>query len=134
MDRDRLFLTVSTLIVSVGQLGDITGHRWLLLAGVFLFTMASVLCGYAPTLRVLIAARAVQGFEAAVMMAPTIAFVGEMVPKAKTGSAMGVLGTMSATGTALGPSLGGVLIAGFDWPAIFFINAQVGLLALLLAY
>jgi MFS family permease len=68
------------------------------------------------------------------MMALTIAFVGETVPKARTGSAMGLLGTMSAVGTALGPSLGGVLIAGFGWRAIFFVSVPLGLLTLLLAY
>ena len=127
-------LAITTLIVSVGRLGDITGRRRLLLAGIFLFTVASVLCGVAPTLWLLITARAVQGLGAAIMMALTMAFVGETVPKAKTGSAMGLLGTMSAIGTALGPSLGGVLIAGLGWPAIFFINVPLGILTLLLAY
>jgi EmrB/QacA subfamily drug resistance transporter len=127
-------LAITTLIVSVGRLGDITGRRRLLLAGIFLFTAASVLCGVAPTLWLLIAARAAQGLGAAIMMALTIAFVGETVPKAKTGSAMGLLGTMSAIGTALGPSLGGVLIAGLGWPAIFFANVPLGILTLLLAH
>jgi MFS family permease len=68
------------------------------------------------------------------MMALTMALVGETVPKAKTGSAMGLLGTMSAIGTALGPSLGGVLIAGSGWPALFLINVPLGILTLLLAY
>jgi EmrB/QacA subfamily drug resistance transporter len=127
-------LAITTLIVSVGRLGDLTGRRRLLLAGTFLFTVASLLCGVAPTLGMLIAARAAQGLGAAIMMALTMAFVGETVPKAKTGSAMGLLGTMSAIGTALGPSLGGVLIAGFGWPAIFFVSVPVGLLTLLLAH
>lgn len=68
------------------------------------------------------------------MMALTMAFVGETVPKAKTGSAMGLLGTMSAIGTALGPSLGGILIAGFSWRAIFLINLPLGVLTLYLAH
>ena len=127
-------LAITTLIVSVGRLGDLTGRRRLLLAGVFLFTVASVLSGLAPTLELLIAARALQGLGAAIMMALTMAFVAEMVSKEKTGSAMGLLGTMSAIGTALGPSLGGVLIAGFGWRAIFFINVPLGILAFLLAY
>jgi len=127
-------LAITTLIVSVGRLGDLIGRRRLLLAGIFLFTVASVLSGLAPTLWLLIGARAVQGLGAAIMMALTMAFVGEMVPKEKTGSAMGLLGTMSAIGTALGPSLGGVLIAGLGWRAIFFINVPLGILALLLAY
>jgi MFS family permease len=68
------------------------------------------------------------------MMALAMAFVGETVPKARIGSAMGLLGTMSAIGTALGPSLGGVLIAGAGWRAIFLFNLPLGLLAFVLAY
>jgi EmrB/QacA subfamily drug resistance transporter len=127
-------LAITTLIVSVGRLGDISGRRRLLLAGILLFTVASVLCGVAPSLGLLIAARAAQGLGAAVMMALTMAFVGETMPQKKTGSAMGLLGTMSAIGTALGPSLGGVLIAGFGWRAIFFVNVPLGILTFLLAH
>jgi MFS family permease len=75
-------LAITTLIVSVGRLGDITGRRRLLLAGILLFTTASVLCGVAPTLWLLIAARTAQGLGAAVMMALTMAFVGEKRPAA----------------------------------------------------
>jgi len=127
-------LAITTLIVSAGRLGDIAGRRRLLLAGIVLFTVASVLCGIAPTLPLLIAARAAQGLGAAVMMALTLAFVGETVPKEKTGTAMGLLGTMSAIGTALGPSLGGVLIAELGWRSIFLINLPLGLLTLVLAW
>lgn len=127
-------LAITTLIVSAGRLGDITGRRRLLLAGIFLFTVASVLCGLAPTLWLLIPARAAQGLGAAIMMALTMAFVGETVPKEKTGSAMGLLGAMSAIGTALGPSLGGILIAGLSWRAIFLVNVPLGILTFLLAY
>jgi EmrB/QacA subfamily drug resistance transporter len=127
-------LAITTLIVSVGRLGDITGRRRLLLAGIGVFTLASVLCGLAPTLWMLIGARALQGVGAAIMMALTMAFVGETVTKAKTGSAMGLLGTMSAIGTAMGPSLGGLLIGGFGWQAIFFITVPLGLLTLVLAH
>ncbi|MDB5964624.1 MAG: major facilitator superfamily 1 [Polaromonas sp.] len=127
-------LAITTLIVSVGRLGDLTGRRRLLLAGISLFTLASALSGMAPTLGLLIAARALQGLGAATMMALTMAFIGETVPKARTGSAMGLLGTMSAVGTALGPSLGGLLIAGPGWRAIFLVNVPLGLMALLLAH
>ena len=127
-------LAITTLIVSAGRLGDIIGRRRLLLVGISLFTLASLLCGLAPTLWLLIAARALQGLGAAIMMALALAFVGETVPKEKTGSAIGLLGTMSAIGTALGPSLGGVLIAGFGWQAIFFINLPLGALTLFLAH
>lgn len=127
-------LAIATLVVGAGRLGDVIGRQRLLLAGISLFTAASVLCGVAPTLWLLIAARAAQGLGAAVMMALTMAFVGDAVPQEKTGGAMGLLGTTSAIGTALGPSLGGVLIAWFGWPAIFLINLPFGLVTLLLAY
>ncbi|MEU2630025.1 MFS transporter, partial [Kitasatospora sp. NPDC007106] len=102
-------LATTTTIVGAGRLGDLVGRRRLLLGGIVLFTVASLLCGAAPTLWLLIAARAAQGLGAAVMMALTMAFVGGTVPKERTGRAMGLLGTMSAVGTALGPSLGGLL-------------------------
>jgi EmrB/QacA subfamily drug resistance transporter len=127
-------LAITTLIVSVGRLGDIIGRRRLLLGGILLFTSASVLCSLAPALWLLIAARAVQGLGAAIMMALTMAFVGETVPKAKTGSAMGLLGTMSAVGTALGPSLGGLLIAACGWQALFLVNLPLGVASFALAY
>ena len=127
-------LASTTLIVSAGRLGDITGRRRLLLGGIWLFTLASIGCGAASTLWLLIAARAAQGLGAAIMMALTVAFVGETVPKARTGTAMGLLGTTSAIGTALGPSLGGVLIAGLGWQAIFLINVPLGLVTFALAY
>jgi EmrB/QacA subfamily drug resistance transporter len=126
-------LSITTLIVSVGRLGDLIGRRRLLLAGISLFALASVLSGLAPSLGLLIAARAMQGLGAAIMMALTMAMVGETVPKDKTGSAMGLLGTMSAIGTALGPTLGGALITGFGWQALFLVNLPLGLAALALA-
>lgn len=127
-------LVITTLIVSVGRLGDIIGRRRLLLAGVALFTLASLFCSLAPTLGLLIAARAIQGLGAAIMMALTLAFVGEIVAKEKTGSVMGLLGTMSAIGTTLGPSLGGLLIAAFNWQSIFLINLPIGLANFFLLY
>src|SRR4051794_13228304 len=95
-------LASTTVIVSVGRLGDLTGRRRLLVAGIALFTIASALCGLAPSLWTLIAARAAQGLGAAIMLALAMALVSEAVPQARTGSAMGLLGTMSAIGTALG--------------------------------
>ena len=127
-------LAITTMIVSAGRLGDIVGRRRLLLAGIGTFTGASLLCGIAPTLWLLVAARAAQGLGAAIMMALTVAMIGETVPKARIGSAMGLLGTMSAIGTTLGPSLGGVLIAAFGWRTIFLINVPLGVANMLLAH
>ncbi|URM25481.1 MFS transporter [Pseudomonas frederiksbergensis] len=127
-------LAITTLIVSVGRLGDIVGRRRLLLTGIGIFTLSSLACGVAPSLGWLVGARAVQGLGAAIMLALTVAFVGETVPKEQAGSAMGLLGTMSAIGTTLGPSLGGMLIAGLGWQAIFLLNVPLGILNIWLAY
>ncbi|MBX2870349.1 MAG: MFS transporter [Acidiferrobacterales bacterium] len=127
-------LAITVMVVSVGRLGDIMGHRRVLLFGISLFTAASILCGVAPTLWVLIGARVLQGVGAAILMALTVALVRNTVPNEKTGSAMGLLGTMSAIGTALGPSLGGVLISGFGWRSIFLIMVPLGIFTFVLAY
>ncbi|MCY1269130.1 MFS transporter [Pseudomonas jessenii] len=127
-------LAITALIVSVGRLGDIIGRRRLLLIGIAVFAVASFLCALAASLWLLIAARALQGIGAAIMMALTMALVSEAVPKAKMGSAMGLLGTMSAIGTSLGPTLGGFLIANLGWQAIFLVNVPLGVLAIGLAH
>ncbi len=125
-------LALTASIVSLGRAADLIGRKRLLMAGIALFTLASVLCGLAPTFETLIAARALQGLGGAAMMALTVAFVGDLLPKARIGSAMGLLGTMSACGTALGPSLGGVLVSHGGWPALFLVNGPLGLAALAL--
>lgn len=127
-------LAITVLIVSAGRLGDIVGHRRLLLAGIALFTVASVLCSMAPTLAMLIAARALQGLGGATLMAIAVALVREVVPRESTGRAMGWLGTTSAIGTALGPSLGGMLLEGQGWRSIFVIMVPIGILNFLLAW
>lgn len=126
-------LAVTITIVTAGRLGDLVGHRRMLIGGISLFALASGLCGAVSSLWLLIAGRSLQGLGAAVLMALSIAFVRETVPKDKTGSAMGLLGTMSATGTALGPSLGGVLLATTSWRAIFLVMVPLGALNLFLA-
>lgn len=125
-------LAVTTAIVGAGRLGDLTGRRRLLLIGLAVFTGASLLCGLAPTLPLLIAARALQGLGAAVTLALTLPFVA-VTTVASMGRAMGLLGSTSAIGTALGPVLGGALLAGIDWRAIFLIQVPLGLIAYALA-
>ncbi len=127
-------LAITTLIVGVGRLGDIVGPRRLLLAGIAFFTIASLACAAATSLPMLIAARAAQGLGAAVLMASSLSLVRDAVPIERTGSAMGLLGTMSAIGTALGPSLGGLLISGPGWRAIFLVNLPLGVVAGFLAF
>lgn len=126
-------LAVTTLIVSAGRLGDLFGRRRMLLVGIALFSSASLLCALAPSLALLIAARAAQGLGAALMMSLAMALVGESVGKEQTGSVMGILGTVSALGTAMGPSLGGVLIDECGWPMMFLVSAALGLVTWLMA-
>jgi MFS family permease len=126
-------IAATVAIVLAGRLGDLFGHRRVLIAGLVLFAIASVFCAAAPTLAVLIAARAAQGIGGAILMALPLSIVRDTVAKERTGSAMGLLGTMSAIGTALGPSLGGILIAGFGWRAAFVLLAGIAAMVLGLA-
>lgn len=127
-------LSITAAIVSAGRLGDRFGRRRLLLAGLLLFAVACGLCGLAPSLAWLVAARALQGLGAAVMMAMALGMVADTVPKERTGRVMGLLGTMSAVGTAMGPSVGGVLLSVWGWRAIFLIGMPLGGVAVALGY
>ena len=126
-------LAMTTLVVGAGRLGDVIGRRKLFIAGIGLFTGASLMCGIAPTLWLLLVARATQGLGAAIMVALSVALAGDTVPKPYIGRVTGLLGTMSAAGTALGPSLGGLLMATLGWEAIFLINVPLGLVAMAVA-
>ena len=126
-------LSLTGLIVGAGRLGDLVGRKPLLIAGLGLFVIASLLCSLAPGLPVLIAGRALQGLGAAAMLAMSMAMASETVGAGRVGRAMGVLGTMSALGTSLGPSLGGWLIDGFGWRTIFLLNVPLGLVTIALA-
>lgn len=125
-------VSITALIAGAGPLGDLTGRRRLLLAGTSMFVGASVLAGLAPSLPLLILARTLQGAGAALMTAMSVALMGDAASSEKRGRAMGLLGAMSAAGTAAGPLLGGVLLSAFGWRAVFFINLPLGLFAWLL--
>lgn len=127
-------LAITAVILSAGRLGDRFGRRRLLLTGLLLFTLASGLCGIATRLEWLIGARILQGFGAAIMMAMALAMVGDTVAPERTGRVMGLLGTMSAVGTAMGPSLGGALLGLWGWRALFIVGMPLGLLAAALAW
>ncbi|WP_231617145.1 MFS transporter [Erwinia sorbitola] len=122
-------LAVTASVLVMGWLGDRFGRQRLLAWGVLLFSIASLGCGLATQIGWLIAARILQGLGGAMMMANTLALAIQVLPPDRTGRAMGLLGTVSAIGTALGPALGGVLIAAFGWQALFLVNLPLGLLA-----
>ena len=121
-------MTVSTVVA--GQLGDAHGLRRMYLAGLAVFAVASLLCGFAPGVWVLIAFRVFQGVGAAFLMTLSMALMREAAGKERMGRAMGLLGTVSALGTALGPSLGGALIPVTGWRGVFLVLVPVALLAL----
>lgn len=124
-------LTLSS--VFVGRLGDIYGLRPMHLTGLGMFCAASLFCGLAPNLWFLIGARALQGIAAAFLMTLSIALVRDTLGDARTGRGMGLLGTMSALGTALGPSLGGMLLAAGSWRGIFLVQVPLAALTLIFA-
>lgn len=129
-------LAVTVAVVEAGRLGDRHGHRRMLLAGVGLFAVAAGGAVVAPGIGWLIAARVVQGAGAALMMVLPLALLRGTVAQERLGQAIGLMGTMSAVGTALGPSLGGLVLAGAGWRAVFGLLAAgaalvfVGLLRL----
>jgi MFS family permease len=125
-------VAVTSSRVTAGRLGDLLGRKPLLLAGIFVFCLSSIAAVFASTIWMVVAARAVQGVGAAAMMSLTVAAVSDAVPAERSGTAMGLLGTVSAVGTAAGPSLGGLLVAMFGWPSIFVLMAAAGIVAALL--
>ncbi len=124
-------LTVCVMIA--GRLGDRRGLKRMLVAGLAVFAVASLLCAIAPRLWLLIAARVLQGVGAAFMMTLAVALMRQTSSEARLGRAMGLLGTVSALGTALGPSLGGLLIPLTGWRCIFWVQVPLAALALILA-
>ncbi|WP_332699637.1 MFS transporter [Devosia sp.] len=119
--------------VLVGRLGDRYGLKPMLLVGLGLFTTGSLFCGLAVDLGMLVGARMLQGVGAAFLMTLTMALVRETAEENRMGRALGLLGTMSALGTALGPAVGGLLISTTGWRGVFLVLVPLGLLTLLLA-
>lgn len=125
-------MSVTITIVSAGRLGDLFGHRRVLIGGLAVFIAASAISAMAPTLGVLIAGRALQGLGGAILIALPMSIARVFVPTARLGTAMGLLGTTSAVGTALGPSLGGLLLTWGDWRVAFWLLAGFAGVALAL--
>ncbi|NED92839.1 DHA2 family efflux MFS transporter permease subunit [Streptomyces sp. SID11233] len=125
-------LVLAVLLITAGRLGDLYGPRSLFLAGVIVFTLASVVCGLAQNPAELIATRAVQGLGAALMGPQTMAMIVSVFPAERRGAAMGVWGSVAGVATISGPTLGGLLVSAAGWRWIFFVNLPVGLAVLVL--
>lgn len=126
-------LVLVVLMITAGRLGDLLGKRNLFIAGVAVFTVASLLCGLSQGPGELIAARAVQGLGAALLMPQTMSIVVEVFPPERRGAALGVWGAVAGVATIAGPTLGGFLVTALDWRWIFFVNLPIGALVLVLA-
>ena len=124
--------TLTISVVIAGRLGDRRGLKPMLMVGLAVFAVGSLLCGAAPNLWLLISARAIQGIGAAFLMTLAIALMRQTASDARVGRAMGLLGTVSALGTALGPSLGGLLIAVSGWRSIFWVQFPLAGIAFIL--
>ncbi|MHA6685600.1 MFS transporter [Mesorhizobium sp. A556] len=128
-------LTLSALILAGGAAGDRFGLRHTFVAGIAVFILASLACALAPSAALLIVFRAVQGLGAAIMVPCSLAIIAKAYPKKERGRAIGIWASASALTTALGPVLGGLLLASFDdsiWRAIFAINLPLGAISIYL--
>src|SRR4029453_624909 len=126
-------LLLSALLLVGGSLGDHYGRRRVFLLGVVIFAVASGLCGFAGNIRQLIAARAVQGFGAALLVPGSLAIISNSFSEQERGRAIGVWSGFSAITTGIGPLLGGWLIEHVSWRAVFFINLPLALVVILIS-
>jgi EmrB/QacA subfamily drug resistance transporter len=125
-----LYLLVTTLLTTqLGRIGDVFGRARLYNAGFAVFTIASVLCGFAPTDLFLIAARGVQAVGASIMLANAGAIIADHFPPERRGRAFGFTSLGWNLGAILGIVLGGAITTFLGWRYIFFINAPIGILA-----
>ena len=123
-------LSFAVLLLTAAALGDRFGRRRLFAAGLGLFAAASAACALAPGIGWLIAARAVQGAGAAMIMPLGLALLNAAFPPQRRGWAMGIFGGVTGLAATVGPVVGGAVTQGISWPWIFWLNVPVGLLAI----
>ncbi|MFK4731166.1 DHA2 family efflux MFS transporter permease subunit [Agromyces mediolanus] len=126
-------LAYAVPLLITGRLGDRFGPKRIYLIGLVIFTLASLWCGFAGDISMLIAARAVQGLGAALMTPQTMAVITRIFPPNQRGAAMGLWGAVAGIATLVGPILGGVLVDSLGWEWIFFVNVPVGVIAFAMA-
>lgn len=127
-------LTITTLMLSIGRLGDMIGKKSIFTSGFVVFTVGSALCGLSQTVYGLIAFRVLQAVGAAMILALGVAIVTEAFPGQERGRALGLIGTIVSLGVIVGPTLGGILIKALSWHWIFFVNLPVGIIGTLMAW
>jgi len=126
-------LPLSALLLLGGALGDHFGRRRLLVIGTSIFALTSLVCALAPSLPILLAARAAQGIGAALLLPNSLALLNAAFSGEKRGRAVGIWAASGAAMAAVAPLIGGWLVGSVGWPAIFYINIPLALGAILLA-
>src|SRR6266545_4227907 len=126
-------LTFAVLLLTGAALGDRFGRRRLFAIGLAIFTLASAAAALAPSLEVLVAARAVQGLGGAIITPLTLTILSAAVPAEKRGVALGAWGGIGGLAVALGPLVGGAVVSGLSWHWIFWLNVPIGLVMIPLA-
>lgn len=127
---DGYALALASLMLAGGTVGDLHGHKRVVLAGLVVFGAASLACGLAPSAAALIAARAIQGLGAAMLLPGTLAIISNTFRQGPAQArAIGVWAGIGSLALPAGPLLGGLLISGFGWRAIFLINVPVVLVS-----
>ena len=126
-------LSLAALLMTGAALGDRFGRKRLFVAGMGLFVIGSAACALARSVGWLIAARAVQGAGAAVMMPLALALLSAAFPPARRARALGIFGAVTGLGVVLGPLVGGAAVQGISWPWIFWINVPIGLVGVVLS-
>lgn len=121
-------LTLATLVLGIGRLGDIIGKKPIYTVGFGVFTLGSVLAGFSPGVGWLIGFRIFQALGAAMVFALGFAIITEAFPPRERGRALGITGAIVSVGIVLGPTLGGLLIDSLGWRWIFFVNLPIGII------
>jgi EmrB/QacA subfamily drug resistance transporter len=127
-------LVYAVLLITAGRLGDLFGQRTIFAIGLFVFTVASALCGFSQNPTQLIAARILQGVGGALLTPQTLAILTSIFPPERRGAAFGIWGGVAGLATVAGPTIGGALITYIDWRWIFFINVPIGIAALVATF
>jgi EmrB/QacA subfamily drug resistance transporter len=129
---DGYLLTLGALLLLGGSLGDLYGRRRMFVAGLVAFTVASALCGLAPSMGALVAARALQGVGGALLVPGSLALLAASFAPEDRGAAVGAWSGLAGVATALGPFLGGWLVDAVSWRLVFLINVPLAAVAIVL--
>jgi EmrB/QacA subfamily drug resistance transporter len=127
-------LVYAVLLITAGRLGDLYGQRNLFAIGLFVFTVASALCGLSQNATELILARILQGVGAAILTPQTLSIITTLFPPERRGAAFGVWGGVAGLATIAGPTVGGAIVTYISWQWIFFVNVPIGIAALVATF